>query len=296
MSSARANAAARSRRAGGAELSTPNQINRGASNQAQVKPMANIIQNANPNPNPQISIYDAVRLIALRLKQVENSILQGQTSSNNDNNVSVDEDVFNNIVDRIQYLEQYIEQQAISEQQLAAEKQATTLAAVSEQQSVVVAKQQLAALAEQQAATLVAVTEQQSALTALAEQQSALTVLAKQQASVVTEQQLAALIEQQTASVSANKVCEGQINSLNNTINSLHNDLANIKDLVNKLQVFTVEINQQLISTVLCSTSINEKFSESIDIQNDVKQYIECESLTQTEFLDNVEESQKESP
>ena len=106
MSSARSNAGARNRRAGGAETApmTPQQNMRPGSSQQQ--------QQQQPQMNPRLSISDAIALITLRLGRVENLIQNMPVDSPSGSNLEQDENmrmidvtVFENIVSRLDNLE-----------------------------------------------------------------------------------------------------------------------------------------------------------------------------------------------
>jgi len=162
MSSARANAAARARRAGGAEPPAPqqNMFQQGGRGPQQTEQM--------PQQMPQrIAIPDAIGIITYRLSQVENFInkIQNQEPTENENAVSVDEAVFNNIIDRIEYLEQPENSSSLKDE---------------------------------------------------------------------------------------------EINSLKKTVLSLENDMALLKDITFKLQTFSMETNQKLISVMLNKDKSNK--------------------------------------
>jgi len=103
MSSARSNAAARSRRAGGAEFTPPQQMN-GRPGQPG--------QSGQPIMNPKLSISDAIALITLRLGRVEQIVQnipvdnqQNISTENNENIRIVDDSVFESIVQRLDNVE-----------------------------------------------------------------------------------------------------------------------------------------------------------------------------------------------
>ena len=105
MSSARSNAGARNRRAGGAETTSAPQNMNGRPGQPGQPPSA-------PQMNPRLSISDAIALVTLRLGRVENIIQNMPMDSQNDNGVEHDENVrmvdvavFENIVSRLDSLE-----------------------------------------------------------------------------------------------------------------------------------------------------------------------------------------------
>jgi len=113
MSANRANAAARNRRAGGAEMPPPQQNSRpgqrpGQQSQAQVQ----------TPQNPKISVSDAIGLVSLRIGRLEQFMYkinhEGIPSDESDFNLGendriVDEDVFRSIVSRIEALEKNIQ-------------------------------------------------------------------------------------------------------------------------------------------------------------------------------------------
>ena len=104
MSANRANASARNKRAGGADINTngPNPIRGQPGQQMQ------------PQVQPKLSVSDAIGLITLRLGRVEQIVQTIQTSPNdptsipegNDNSALVDKQVFDHIVKRLDILEQ----------------------------------------------------------------------------------------------------------------------------------------------------------------------------------------------
>ena len=110
MSANRANAAARNRRAGGAEMPPPQQSNvrPGQSQKSGQKDNSQI-------QNPKISISDAIGLVSLRIGRLEQFMykINSDGISSNDYNIGdndriIDEDVFRSIVSRIESLEQKI--------------------------------------------------------------------------------------------------------------------------------------------------------------------------------------------
>jgi hypothetical protein len=123
MSSARANAAARSRRAGGAEFSAP--TGRPGQPGQQMQGQGQQMQGQPNQGTVKLSISDAIALITLRLGRVENivQVIRNDPVSggNGDNQVSVDETVFANIVERIEQLENYILQQPAQQEEDAVE-------------------------------------------------------------------------------------------------------------------------------------------------------------------------------
>lgn len=105
MSSARANAAARQRRAGGNEpiMNPPQQQQMNKSN-SQGQPQQ-------PMQRLQLSISDAIALITLRLGKVESIIQNMPVDGQNDNTGFVDQGVFASIVARLENLEKNQQQQ-----------------------------------------------------------------------------------------------------------------------------------------------------------------------------------------
>jgi len=111
MSANRANASARNRRAGGAEIQSTQQNNMrpGQSQKSGQK-------DNSANQNPKISISDAIGLVSLRIGRLEQfmyKINNDGISSPNDFNIGendriIDEDVFRSIVSRIELLEKKI--------------------------------------------------------------------------------------------------------------------------------------------------------------------------------------------
>ena len=101
MSANRANASARNKRAGGADINTngPNPIRGQPGQQTQ------------PQVQPKLSVSDAIGLITLRLGRVEQIVQTIQTSPNDPTSIPesdgtiVDKQVFENIVKRLDTLE-----------------------------------------------------------------------------------------------------------------------------------------------------------------------------------------------
>ena len=104
MSGNRANASARNKRAGGAEISNP--IPGRGQQPGQM-------QQQQQGPPPKLSISDAIGLITLRLGRVEGIVQTIQTNPNDpttfnggdDNSVLIDKTVFDSIVKRLEILE-----------------------------------------------------------------------------------------------------------------------------------------------------------------------------------------------
>jgi hypothetical protein len=114
MSANRGNAAARNRRAGGADMPPPQQNNvrpgQRPGQQAQAQAQA--------SQNPKISVSDAIGLVSLRIGRLEQFMYkinhEGLPSDESDLNLGendriIDEDVFRSIVSRIEALEQRVQ-------------------------------------------------------------------------------------------------------------------------------------------------------------------------------------------
>jgi len=126
MSANRANASARNRRAGGAEIVQPPQqqnVRNGQSLRAGQTSRAG--QQPQTVTKPQISISDAIGLVSLRLGRLEQFMykINNEGISTADelnlgvNDRIIDEDVFRSIVSRIEKLEQNINNQQSSNTQ-----------------------------------------------------------------------------------------------------------------------------------------------------------------------------------
>ena len=205
MSSARSNAGARNRRAGGAETApmTPQQNMRPGSSQQQQQPQQQ------PQMNPRLSISDAIALITLRLGRVENLIQNmpvdspnGSGSFEQDENMRmIDVTVFENIVSRLDNLEKG--QKTVSDTQ-------------SKQH-----QQQL-------------------------------------QQHTQYQQQLNSLKLNPSSSSSSTTIIdtksEENISKLNDSVDVLKAEVVQVKDLLLKLQSFTMETNQKLSDIVFNDT------------------------------------------
>jgi len=226
MSSSRANAAARQRRAGDTQ-STPQQssYNSTGSKTRFVQQQ----QEAPPPPmNPKLSISDAIALITLRLGRVENIVSNydpnagsggGNHQMNYDENMRmVDQQVFNSIVSRLDALEKGRNVGAVS--------------GVIEQRLGVLEKNQKI-LIEKQQQTPVLVTQ------------------APEETMVV------------------NGLTEEQLKPMEESIESVKSELSSLKDLLLKLQSFTMETNQKLADIVFdaedkTSAALNNAFMMSL--------------------------------
>jgi len=205
MSSARSNAGARNRRAGGAETApmTPQQNMRPGSSQQQPQQQ--------PQMNPRLSISDAIALITLRLGRVENLIQNmpvdspSGSSSNfeqDENMRMIDVTVFENIVSRLDNLEKG--QKNVSDTQ-------------SKQQ-----QQQI------------------------------------QQHTQYQQQMNSLKLSTASQSFSSNTIIdtksEENISKLNDSVDVLKAEVVQVKDLLMKLQSFTMETNQKLSDIVFNDT------------------------------------------
>ena len=207
MSSARSNAGARNRRAGGAETAPMTQQNMrpGSSQQQQQQ------QQQQPQMNPRLSISDAIALITLRLGRVENLIQNmpvdspsGSGSSSNlepdENMRMIDVTVFENIVSRLDNLEKG--------------------------HKFILDKHQ----------------QQQ---------------LQNQQQQMQNQQQLNSL-KLSTATQSSTTIIDSKseenISKLNDSVDVLKAEVVQVKDLLLKLQSFTMETNQKLSDIVFNDT------------------------------------------
>jgi hypothetical protein len=226
MSSSRANAAARQRRAGDTQ-STPQQssYNSSGSKTRFVQQQ----QEAPPPPmNPKLSISDAIALITLRLGRVENIVSNydpnagsggGNHQMNYDENMRmVDQQVFNSIVSRVDALEKGRNVGAVS-----------------------------------------GVIEQR------------LGVLEKNQKILIEKQQQTPLVVTQAPedTMFVNGLTEDQLKPMEESIESVKSELSSLKDLLLKLQSFTMETNQKLADIVFdaedkTSAALNNAFMMSL--------------------------------
>jgi hypothetical protein len=202
MSSARSNAGARNRRAGGAETApmTPQQNMRPGSSQQQ--------QQQQPQMNPRLSISDAIALITLRLGRVENLIQNMPVDSPSGSNLEQDENmrmidvtVFENIVSRLDNLEKG--QKNVSDIQI---------------------KQQ---------------NQQIQQHTQYQQQMNSLKLNPSSSSSSTT------IIDTKS---------EENISKLNDSVDVLKAEVVQVKDLLLKLQSFTMETNQKLSDIVFNDT------------------------------------------
>ena len=209
MSSARSNAGARNRRAGGAETApmTPQQNMRPGSSQQQP-------QQQQPQMNPRLSISDAIALITLRLGRVENLIQNmpvdspSGSSSNfeqDENMRMIDVTVFENIVSRLDNLEKG--QKNVSDTQ---------------------SKQQ-----QQQIQQHTQYQQQMNSLKLSTASQS------------FSSSYTPTIIDTKS---------EENISKLNDSVDVLKAEVVQVKDLLMKLQSFTMETNQKLSDIVFNDT------------------------------------------
>ena len=208
MSSARSNAGARNRRAGGAETAPMTQQNMrpGSSQQQQ--------QQQQPQMNPRLSISDAIALITLRLGRVENLIQNMPVDSpsgfssnleQDENMRMIDVTVFENIVSRLDNLEKG--QKNVSDIQI---------------------KQQNQQIQQH--------TQYQQQLNSLK-----LSTASQSFSSSYTP----TIIDTKS---------EENISKLNDSVDVLKAEVVQVKDLLLKLQSFTMETNQKLSDIVFNDT------------------------------------------
>jgi hypothetical protein len=226
MSSSRANAAARQRRAGDTQ-STPQQSSYNSTG-SKTRFVQQQQEAPQPPMNPKLSISDAIALITLRLGRVETIVSNydpnagsggGNHQMNYDENMRmVDQQVFNSIVSRLDTLEKGRNVGAVS--------------GVIEQRLGVLEKNQKI-LIEKQQQTPVVVTQ------------------APEETMVV------------------NGLTEEQLKPMEESIESVKSELSSLKDLLLKLQSFTMETNQKLADIVFdaedkTSAALNNAFMMSL--------------------------------
>ena len=211
MSSARSNAGARTRRAGGAETAPMSQQNMRPGSSQQQQPQQ-------PQMNPRISISDAIALITLRLGRVENLIQNmpvdspngsgsgaGSNLEQDENMRMIDVTVFENIVSRLDNLEKG--QKNVSDIQI---------------------KQQNQQIQQH--------TQYQQQLNSLK-----LSTASQSFSSSYTP----TIIDTKS---------EENISKLNDSVDVLKAEVVQVKDLLLKLQSFTMETNQKLSDIVFNDT------------------------------------------
>ena len=206
MSSARSNAGARNRRAGGAETAPMTQQNmRPGSSQQQ--------QQQQPQMNPRLSISDAIALITLRLGRVENLIQNMPVDSpsgfssnleQDENMRMIDVTVFENIVSRLDNLEKG--QKTVSDAQSK---------------------------------------QQQQQLQQHTQYQQQLNSIKLSTATQSSSSSYTPIVDTKS---------EENISKLNDSVDVLKAEVVQVKDLLLKLQSFTMETNQKLSDIVFNDT------------------------------------------
>jgi hypothetical protein len=226
MSSSRANAAARQRRAGDTQ-STPQQSSYNSSG-SKTRFVQQQQEPPQPPTNPKLSISDAIALITLRLGRVETIVSNydpnagsggGNHQMNYDENMRmVDQQVFNSIVSRLDALEKGRNVGAVG-----------------------------------------GVIEQR------------LGVLEKNQKMLIERQQQTPVVVTQAAAETmvVNGLTEEQLKPMEESIESVKSELSSLKDLLLKLQSFTMETNQKLADIVFdaedkTSAALNNAFMMSL--------------------------------
>jgi len=226
MSSSRANAAARQRRAGDTQ-STPQQSSYNSSG-SKTRFVQQQQEPPQPPTNPKLSISDAIALITLRLGRVETIVSNydpnagsggGNHQMNYDENMRmVDQQVFNSIVSRLDALEKGRNVGAVS--------------GVIEQRLGVLEKNQKMLIEKQQQTPV-----------------------------VVTQAPAETMV--------VNGLTEEQLKPMEESIESVKSELSSLKDLLLKLQSFTMETNQKLADIVFdaedkTSAALNNAFMMSL--------------------------------
>lgn len=230
MSSSRANAAARQRRAGDTQTTQQSSYNSTGSKTRFVQQQ----QQEAPQPpmNPKLSISDAIALITLRLGRVENIVSNydpnaGSSSGNiqlnyDENARMVDEQVFNSIVSRLDALEK-----------------ARNVGSVG------------------------------GGVNPQLEQR--LSVLEKNQKMLIERQQQMPVVATTTPveTTIVNDVAEEKLKPMEESIQYVKSELSSVKDLLLKLQSFTMETNQKLADIVFdtedkTSAALNNAFMMSL--------------------------------
>ena len=234
MSSARSNAGARTRRAGGAETAPMAQQNmRPGSSQQQQQQQQSQQQ---PQMNPRLSISDAIALITLRLGRVENLIQNMPVDSPNgagldfqqdENMRMIDVTVFENIVSRLDNLEKG--QKTVSDAQ---------------------SKQQQQQLQQH--------TQYQQQLNSI-------------KLSTATQSSSSS----SSSSLIIDTKSEENISKLNDSVDVLKAEIVQVKDLLLKLQSFTMETNQKLSDIV---------FNDAGNLDECMDDNIECAMIEQSEI------------
>jgi hypothetical protein len=226
MSSSRANAAARQRRAGDTQ-STPQQSSYNSSG-SKTRFVQQQQEPPQPPTNPKLSISDAIALITLRLGRVETIVSNydpnagsggGNHQMNYDENMRmVDQQVFNSIVSRLDALEKG--------------RNVGPVSGVIEQRLGVLEKNQKMLIEKQQQTPV-----------------------------VVTQAPAETMV--------VNGLTEEQLKPMEESIESVKSELSSLKDLLLKLQSFTMETNQKLADIVFdtedkTSAALNNAFMMSL--------------------------------
>jgi len=229
MSSSRANAAARQRRAGDTQTTQQQSSYNSSGSKTRF-----VQQQEAPQPpmNPKLSISDAIALITLRLGRVENIVSNydpnaGSSSGNiqlnyDENARMVDEQVFNSIVSRLDALEK-----------------ARNVGSVG------------------------------GGVNPQLEQR--LSVLEKNQKMLIERQQQMPVVATTTPveTTIVNDVAEEKLKPMEESIQYVKSELSSVKDLLLKLQSFTMETNQKLADIVFdtedkTSAALNNAFMMSL--------------------------------
>lgn len=227
MSSSRANAAARQRRAGDTQ-STQQQSSYNSSG-SKTRFVQQQQEAPQPPMNPKLSISDAIALITLRLGRVETIVSNydpnagssggGNHQMNYDENMRmVDEQVFNSIVSRLEALEKG--------------RNVGSVGGVIEQRLGVLEKNQKLLIEKQQQAPV-----------------------------VVSSSPVETTI--------VNDVTEEKLKPMEESIQYVKSELSSVKDLLLKLQSFTMETNQKLADIVFdvedkSASALNNAFMMSL--------------------------------
>ena len=231
MSGNRANASARSRRAGGAELNPPQQQQQ-QQRAGQPPQRGGPQQRGQPQqPTPKLSISDAIGLITLRLGKVEGIIqnIQVDQLRQGDGNLELDENsriiddgVFKSIVSRLDVLEK--NQKALMDNQ-------TTLS---------------------------------TSIKAVAARTSTGNASATQ--TIVKD------------------VSDEKLIVVNKNISTLREEMSQVKDMLMRLQNFTMETNQKLAGIVFEQSKEEDAFDDNGDFEDE---YYE-EGFTSIQVLEDM--------
>jgi hypothetical protein len=227
MSSSRANAAARQRRAGDTQQTQQTQPQSSYNSSGSKTRFVQQQQEApQPPMNPKLSISDAIALITLRLGRVENivsnydpnavSSSSGNHQMNYDENMRmVDEQVFNSIVSRLEALEKgrNVGSPGVIEQRLS--------------------------------------------------------VLEKNQKMLIEKQQQIPVVGSSTETTIVNDVAEEKLKPMEESIQYVKSELSSLKELLLRLQSFTMDTNQKLADIVFdvedkSASALNNAFMMSL--------------------------------